>query len=215
MSLTAQSVITRIGVLLQDTTHVRWPEAELLLYISDARREIVGYKPDAFVRTRAVELEPGTRQTLPDDAVMLVDVVRNAGESHHVPRVVTREILDAQMPNWHDAPRSPVVKHYCFDPQNQRAFYVFPPQPLDEPGWLELVFAVDPPELTDPDEPLELDMTWLPVITNYTAFRCYSKDAEHAANAQIALAFHSAFTQQIGARTAGEVSVDVNAPTPA
>ena len=46
-TLTGANLITRAQDTLQDTTSVRWPEAELLRYINDAQREIVNFRPDA------------------------------------------------------------------------------------------------------------------------------------------------------------------------
>ena len=46
-TLTGANLLSRIKDTLQDTTSVRWPEAELLRYINDAQREIVNFRPDS------------------------------------------------------------------------------------------------------------------------------------------------------------------------
>jgi hypothetical protein len=46
-TLTGANVISRVQDTLQDTTSVRWSEAELLRYINDAQREIVNLRPEA------------------------------------------------------------------------------------------------------------------------------------------------------------------------
>ena len=46
-TLTGANLISRIQDTLQDTTGVRWTEAELLRYINDAQREVVNFKPEA------------------------------------------------------------------------------------------------------------------------------------------------------------------------
>ena len=57
---------------------------------------------------------------------------------------------------------------------------------------------------------LDLDGTWVPAIVNYTLYRCYSKDAEYVANANLAVAYYQAFNAQMTARTAAEQAADVN-----
>lgn len=206
-------VVVRVAQLLQDTTHIRWTIAEKLQYITDAVREVCFYKPEACVKTGVTNLVAGTRQAIPADATTLMDIVRNMGVGGATPgiapRAVTREILDAQMPGWHASTPAAEVKHYVFDPQNQRVFYVWPPQPATGQGSLELVYAAEPANATEGGT-LDLDGTWLPAIVNYTLYRCYSKDAEYAANASLAAAFYQAFSAQMVGRTNAEASADIN-----
>lgn len=212
-TLTATAVISRVSTLLQDSTNIRWPVAELLQYMSDAQREIVAFKPDACVKTAVATLASGTKQALPADGTSLIDITRNMGANGatpgRAPRAVTREILDAQNPSWHASTPGAEVIHYTFDPQNQKAFYVYPPQPATGQGSLELVYAAAPAEVTEGGS-LQLDDVWLPAIVNYTLYRCHSKDAEYAANANLAVAYYQAFVAQIGGRAAGEQATDVN-----
>jgi len=206
-------VVLRVGQLLQDTTHIRWPLAEKLQYITDAVREVCFYKPDACVKTAVVNLVAGTKQGLPAEGTTLIDIVRNMGVGGATPgaapRAVTRDILDAQMPGWHASTPAAEVKHYVFDPQNQRVFYVYPPQPATGQGSLELVYSAEPANATE-NGTLDLDGTWLPAIVNYALYRCYSKDAEYAANANLAAAYYQAFNAQMVGRTNAEMATDIN-----
>lgn len=206
-TLTTTPILTRVSTLLQDVTNIRWTKAELLTYLSDGQRELCVYKPDACVKTASMALVAGTRQTLPADGVAFVDVIRNTTGSQRAPRSVSREILDAQIPNWHSSTPAAEVLHYTFDPQNQKVIYTYPPN--TGTGSLEVAYAASPVELTE-GATLGVDDIWLPTLVNYVMYRCYSKDAEYAANAQLAVAYYQAFTTQVGAKTASEVAVDVN-----
>ena len=212
-AIQVNDVVTRVGQLLQDTTHIRWPLDEKLQYITDACREVCFYKPDACVQTSVATLVAGTKQTIPAAGTTLLDIVRNMGVGGTTPgiapRIVTREILDAQQSDWHASPPDSVVRHYVFDQQNQKVFYVFPPQPTTSQGSLEMVYSAEPAEAVSGGT-LELDGTWLPAIVNYTLYRCYSKDAEYAANANLAQLYHQAFTGQLVGRTNAETASDVN-----
>ena len=64
-TLTGTNLLDRIRDTLQDTTSVRWTEAELLRYINDAQREIVNFRPESSATTTNVQLVTGTKQTLP------------------------------------------------------------------------------------------------------------------------------------------------------
>jgi hypothetical protein len=46
-TITGANLLLRIEDTLQDTTNVRWPEAELLRYINDAQREVVNLRPES------------------------------------------------------------------------------------------------------------------------------------------------------------------------
>lgn len=215
--LTTAAVVTRVSTLLQDTSNIRWPTAELVLWISDAQREVASYKPDAFVKTSVLMLLAGSKQSLPNDGVTLIDVVRNMGMTGtapgRVPRLVSREILDAQLPNWHSENPSAEVRHYVFDPANQKTFYVQPPQPSANRGSLEIVYSAAPTEVTL-NGTLALDDTWVNAVTNYVLHRAYSKDAEYAANANLAAAYYQAFITQMTGRSVSEASHDPNRNSP-
>jgi len=180
-TLTATAVVTRVATLLQDKDNIRWPLTELFLWITDAQGvwitdaqgEIGSYKPDALVKTSTLTLAAGTKQTLPSDGITLIDVVRNMGAGGltpgRAPRLVMREILDAQLPTWHSDTASAEVKHYVFDPANQRAFYVQPPQPASGMGSLEIVYSAAPTPITAGTDVLALDDTWVSAVQTRTS----------------------------------------------
>lgn len=212
-TLSDAAAITRIATVLQDPSNIRWPADELRLWISDAQREIAAYKPDALVRTAVHPLVAGSRQTLPADGFLLVDVVRNMGTGGatpgSAPRLVSREILDAQLPGWHTTAPAAEVQHFVFDAANPQVFYVYPPQPATNQGSLELVYAAAPGEVA-PGGNLDLGDTWLPAIVNYVLHRAYSKDAEYAGNAERAALYLQAFVGQMTGRSGAESALDPN-----
>ena len=99
-TVTVNSTLARAAVLLQDVSNIRWPLPELLDWLNDGQREIVLKKPNASIKNEPFVLAVGTKQTLPADGVQLIDVVRNLPGT--AIRIVSREILDAQLPDWHE-----------------------------------------------------------------------------------------------------------------
>ena len=76
-TLTLTNILSRVEDTLQDTTNVRWSEAELIRYVNDAQREIVNLKPDTSADHANVQLAAGTEQSIPTVGLRLINVVRN------------------------------------------------------------------------------------------------------------------------------------------
>lgn len=195
-TIAVTDIINRAATLLQDPTNIRWPQAELLDWVNDGQREIALFKPNAFVKNTGVQLAAGTRQTIPTDGVSLVDIVRNLGAdgmtSGRAVRVVSREILDSQIPNWHSDTPSNAVKHFTYTPLDPKHFYVYPPQPDISRGYVEMVYVAYPTNCTL-SSTISLDDIYMSALLNYVLYRAYSKDAEFAANAAAASSYYQTF----------------------
>ena len=77
-TVTVDSILKRVNTLLNDRTWVRWPKQELLDYYNDAAKAIVLMRPDAHTKNVQFNCAAGTKQTLPADALRLIEVLRNA-----------------------------------------------------------------------------------------------------------------------------------------
>lgn len=165
MTVSIESILDRVQTTLQDTTGVRWPvTSELELWVNDAQREIALLKPDASAKNTGVAMVAGTKQTIPNDGNRLLRVVRNltavAGTGKRSVRIVDREVLDSQTPNWHDntvtgdAAHSALVKHYVYDESNPRNYYIYPGATVDTgnndaaQAFLEIVYSANPELVT-------------------------------------------------------------------
>ena len=223
---TATSVIlTRATTLLQDPTFVRWPLLELFNYISDGQKEACIHKPNAYVKALAVQLVAGTRQALPADGLVLIDVVRNMGADGttvgNAIRNVAREILDSNTPAWHKATASGVVKHYTFDPKAPKVYYVYPPQPNASMHYAELIYGAVPADLVAPGSTaaisdfagtmITLDDIYAGPLLDYVMFRALSKESEYA-NKGLAEKYFALFVARVTGKTQGETATDPTAP---
>ena len=206
-TITGANLLLRIEDTLQDTTNVRWSEAELLRYINDAQREIVNLRPDASADHANVQLATGTEQAIPDVGLRLIKVVRNmsaAGGSatgKRVIRIVDREILDSQEPDWHDptvtgdAAHTTVVKHYVFDEDDPRKYYVYPG--VSGNAFVEIVFSRSPTDLANTSATLYVDDIYANAIIDFVLYRAYMKDAEFAGNQQRASSHYQLFVGSV------------------
>ena len=217
MAVTVQSVIDRAQTVLQDTTGVRWPVvAELVLWINDAQREIALLKPDASATNTTITLATGTKQDIPSSGNRLLKVVRNMsaasnGTGKRAVRLVDREVLDAQPPDWHDpavsgdAAHSAIVKHYVYDEANPRNFYVYPG--VSGSAYLEIIYSSNPVAVAQADN-LSIPDIYANAIMNYVLYMAYMKDAEYAGNAQRASSHFQLFTASVTGK--GQVDAVTN-----
>lgn len=206
MAVTVQSVIDRAQTVLQDTTGVRWPVvAELVLWVNDAQREIALLKPDASATNATITLATGTKQDIPSGGNRLLKVVRNMsaasnGTGKRSVRLVDREVLDAQTPDWHDptvsgdAAHTTIVKHYIYDEANPRNFYVYPG--VAGNAYLEIIYSSNPAVVTQSGN-LSIPDIFANAIMNYVLYMAYMKDAEFAGNAQRASSHFQLFTASV------------------
>lgn len=217
-TITAQSVVNKVQVILQDTTGVRWPDSELLDWLNDGQREIVLYKPNAFIKNLAVRMAGGTKQSLPADGVQLIDVVRNMGTNGTTPgravRITMREVLDSQLPDWHSETPNSVVKHYVYSLLDPKNFYVYPPQPAAGQGYIELVYGASPADTTLVGT-ITLDDIYQNVLVDYILYRAYSKDTEYAADQNRAATHQNAYIAALTGKAKVEVGANPNSMAPA
>jgi len=214
MAVSVASVIDRVQVTLQDTTGIRWPEtSELILWVNDAQREIALLKPDASATNDTITLVTGTKQSIPSAGNRLLRVVRNmsaasGGTGKRSIRLVSREILDAQTPDWHDptvsgdAAHGSVVKHYMYDEQDPRNFYVYPG--VSGSAYIEIVYSSNPTTVTASDN-LSIPDIYANAVMNYVLYMAYMKDAEYAGNSQRAANHFQLFTASV----TGKAQVDL------
>ncbi len=206
MAVTVQSVIDRVQTTLQDTTGIRWPvTGELVLWVNDAQREIALLKPDASAANETVTLATGTKQAIPTGGNRLLRAVRNMsaasnGTGGRAVRLVSREVLDAQSPLWHDptvsgdAAHGATVKHYVYDESNPRNFYVYPG--VSGNAFLEIIYSSNPSPVTASSN-LGIPDIFGNAVTDYVLFRAYTKDAEYAGNAQRASTHYNLFINSV------------------
>lgn len=211
MALTAANVITRAQDIIQDTTGVRWPEAELLRYLNDGRREICIVRPDLYATNAVQTLVAGTKQSIPADGSRFLDGIRNINADDtpaRAVRIVEREILDAQLPDWHTAAAG-TIKHFMFDERTPRVFYVYPQAAAGQK--LEIAYARTPTEITNTATELTNEDVYAGALTDYVCYRAFSKDAEYAGNGERAMAHYQMFLAPLGA--GGRLNVVVSPNT--
>lgn len=214
MPITANDIITRVRELLVDPgTSPRWTDAELLRHLSDGQRAIARAEPTAVQKVAVVQLDEGTRQSLPDDGESLLTVIRNMGTTGTSPgravRIIRRDIIDDQNPNWHADAKVTAVYNYIYDPTDPAAFFVYPPS--NGNGYVEISYCYHPPEIDALSDALSVTDLYVTPLTDYVMFRALQKDSDFAAGIQRAQLHFQAFVTFLGAD--GEPEVNPNLQT--
>lgn len=157
----------------------------------------------------------------------LLSVQRNMGSNGLTPgraiRIGDREVLDVNNPTWH-TDTGEYVSQYMFDPRFPKVFYVSPGIKSTGTYWVEVSYLADPTEVAVPTNPtlgtflangtstvsITIDDRYVDDLVNYILARAYMKDAEYAANPQLAAAHSSMFTSSINAQVAALTGVNPN-----
>jgi len=205
----ALEIINQAAILLLDPTNVRWPHSQLLDYLNDGQKEIVIHRPDASIADDIIILDDGnTRQMIPADSIRLLTVVRNMGQDGTTPglpiMVVSRDILDTQIPDWHLSEPSTQIKHFIYDPKAPKIFYVFPRPAAGV--HIEIITSVPPKKILATGEHISISEIYSNALMDYIIYRALSKDAEYA-DPNKSAGYYNMFLQTLGVKTQVDMAV--------
>lgn len=215
MAFSAQNVLHRVVITLQDASATRWPTAELVRYLNDGQRDIALVRPDATSTTATLSLASGARQTLPSAGAKLLEVIRNTSGTKRAIRLTSRVILDAQAPDWYSLTGVTDIRHYTYDPREPRIFYVYPPA-ASSGASVELIYSAYPTDITEPASDalysavsgnISVADIYVNALVNYILYRAYSKDSENSMNAQLAASFYQLYQSLLGVELNGTTGV--------
>ena len=145
-----QNLVDRCATDLKDPSNVTWTEPVLLSYGNDAQRSVVNLVPTSYLFTASVQLAAGVLQSIPVGGHLFSEVTCNMGTSGTVRgrtvRMIKKKEMDDSDRDWQSAETSSVVENVipALDP---KLFYVSPPQPTANPGYIELVYSKAPPDI--------------------------------------------------------------------
>jgi len=223
------SVITgRAQIILNDTSAVRWPVADLIDWLNEGQKATVRLAPEANVVSAYMQLAPGVRQDLTalavtastDVPLRLIDVPLNVTDATGLPslraiRLINRRSLDQYNPGWATDTAAAVVDHYMFDSRNPREFYVYPAQPATGMGYVEIVYSAEPADLADGDDDISLPDAYAAMLVDYVVHRALSADVEYGANSARVAQHYNQFMGGIQATSQADLTVEpVPATTP-
>jgi len=210
MSVLASVIIDKAAKQLLDLNNIKWTRAELLSWLNDGMRQIVLIQPSATSTTVSKLLSAGTRQTLPSDGWLLLQMYRNMGTNGSTPgraiRIISREVLDGFNPNWHTDTPSAEVRNYIYDVQDQLAFYVYPPN--TGTGYIELNYSAQPANLTSESQAIPIFDVFQSALVDYILYRACGKNADYAPGVQLSQGYLATFSAAIQGKSQSEATND-------
>lgn len=210
-TILASTIIDTVSRQLFDIDGIRWPRTELLAYLSQGQRLIASVQPSASSSTANFLTAAGTKQTLPTNGTMLLDVGRNMGTSGTAPGQVigttSRKILDAYVPDWHYTGAAAETRNYVYDPQSPRQFYISPPSLGTH--YIEITYATVPVDIASEATAIALNDAYETALINFVLFRAYSKNTDYAP-ATLGQEHLALFNQAVGGKVTAEQANNPN-----
>lgn len=211
-----QDIANRLIDLLLDydrgDDQARWSDPELIRWINDARMAILSRRPSACGKVATVALAQGSHQSLPEDGVILFDVICNMGAGSAPGRAIRRtdrQNLDDDDMYWHKATAKSEISQFTLDDRTPKDFFVWPPAVAGTQ--VRLSYAAIPPAVTGLEDSLEIGLECMDAVVNYVAYRAKSKDSQYA-NAAEAAAFYGAFADALGSQNQAQAGASPNQP---
>jgi hypothetical protein len=205
----AKQVIDGVDDLLQDTAGVRWPRVQRMRWLNEGQLAIVALRPDAKSVTRPLTLVDGDQQTLPAEAIRLLDILRN--QKGRGVTLVSREVMTDLTTSWFTDTPASVIKHYTYDPRLPKEYEVFPPA---KAGTILIGrYSLIPVPCATEDSPLDIDDTFAPALVRYIAANCFMKNTETDDQGK-AQAHMSNFALLLTGNAAAQKGEDPNANQP-
>lgn len=203
-TVTINQIKQRAKDIVQDTDDVRWADPEVVRWVNDGLTYAVKKRVSLYTLRATVALDANTprNQIAAAGAFAVVDVPYTVDASNIPQRTVrqaTQDTISAVDPAWLVS-SGDVVRHWIPGPE-PKVFFVYPavPKTVGLVRRVEVVYAANPPQLSATTDVIPIDDVYAYALVNYVLFRFYSKDAENAANAQLAQTYLTIFNTYLGA----------------
>lgn len=176
-----------------------------LVWINDGQREIAKLKPDSNTTTAAKILVAGTKQVLAAGEMSLIKLVRNMGTDGLTPgkpiHFVDMDHFSLHNPGWQTDTANAVVRVYMLDDRFPRDYFVYPPQPVANQGYVERVTSDIPTDIDLITSPITIEDQYERVLYDYDMYRALSINAKSSPIAKVeALRHWNAFVTALDRR---------------
>ena len=227
MSATVQDVIDEVRFTIHDETSAtyRWTDIELMDYVNAAGRQIVSIVPEANLVTTILTFSNTiAKQALPTGGIKFVKVLNNVSVVDALTiqgavRQVEKDALDSYDPDWeHDttiktlAGSENFFDHFCHDPRDKKAFYVYPP--ASGTAYANVQYSAVPAAITAVGNTIPLDDEYLEAYYGYVTYRALTKESRDTLPTQYRQELWNNFLSALGQKLQGDqrVSPEQNMP---
>jgi hypothetical protein len=203
----ASQPLGKARLLLQDVGGDRWSDPDMLGWLTTGVSQVIALRPDASSRRETIVLVAGVEQTIPADAIALLDVLHNVNTDNTVGRGVTltnRDSLDQIDLNWRGAAARP-TRQYMVDATTPRTFDVTPPALVG--AKLRIAVSFTPAPITALGQTVPIPDSFEGPLIDYVCFRARMQDSDDPADQAGAANHLAAFTQALTGKTQTDTAV--------
>ncbi len=133
MAIVASEIIEEVARRLNDTNNNnrRWSGTEFLKCMNNAQRMVAESKPEASIKSEAIQMDSGFEQQLPVDGKRFLALSYNAGtngtDKGRAIVQMQESLLDGINPEWRGMTATDSIKYFAPDPDYPERFVVYPP----------------------------------------------------------------------------------------
>ena len=186
--MTVQDIVDLIKEQTRDINSVTWTADDIMLYINEGVKNTIQRAPEANSKKADVPIVAGVDQTLPDDAVYLINIISNASG-----RTIWRtdvETKDAFSPNWKNdrAAKYPIEWMKRSEPTK---FMLWPPVKSNSTVLAEYSFY--PADVTATTDTVNVNNEFLEPVRSWALYRTFSRDSENTPSVERAAEYKQQF----------------------
>jgi hypothetical protein len=182
MAFTANSYIVDAADVYGDTGYDRVFETTWIKYLNAGIRALILVRPDAGAVTESVTLTAGVIQTLPSDALRLLDISRNMGaDGATAGKIITpanRKHIDYSNLLWPAASGETAIDNFSYDKENPNTFYVTPPVHATTVVQVEMVTSQLPTAITATGDTTGTNDLFFEPLVMYMLYKAFVADDE-------------------------------------
>jgi hypothetical protein len=201
-TILASALISEMREVLFDTVvPYRWSDKSFLTKLNNAQRFIVQHVPKANVVNDAFKLSAGVVQSIPAGGNELVSLDFNMGTDGltiGAPiRIITIEDLTSLIPDWTTATASSIVQYFMFNEKDPSHFYVYPPQPASDQGYVKGPYSANPTDIASTDTAITLSDIFSNPMKMFALYETLRLETDALALQQ-AVGYYNACVMEIG-----------------
>lgn len=207
--MVVSDIMDRVATLYNDGDYARVSQDMYLKFFDDALMQLVLARPDSHLKISVVQLDPGTKQRLPEDCISLVDIFRNKGQDGSTDGrpcwQVDRKDLD-YFSDWHATTTTEPteITEFSYDSKNAKTFWVSPAAGATTPIFVEIMYSYAFPTFSSLDwedaivQNFPCDDVFMGAVVAYMLYLLYSTDSASKLDKSVAETYKADFYNQLG-----------------
>lgn len=191
-----QDLIDLVAEQTRDTDNVTWTLSDILIHINNAMHNIIQRAPQANSVIQLVDCVTGSDQTLPNDAISIINVISNdvdaSGRQGNIIHEVDVISKDAYSPGWRQSRPSTVVQEWM-KRSSPIKYHVWPP--LADVRKLRVEYSKEATEVIDATSVIGIANEYIEAVRLFVMYMVYSRDSEDTPSINRAALYKQQFEQ--------------------